>query len=161
MKILIFLLMTLFLTGATCDVSIKNDVYKITVKSDVTRTPEAKTSIDIPDREPLAKDSYYNACIVYKSDSQGSTPCPNATVRLSGLKLIDDPWTVTVTTGESGCFTAKIPSDVNFTIEADDPREGGVTASYDGVILSARKGKLLASSCNVKMFPTEVKSASK
>jgi len=136
-KIILILITTVFMFGATAQVDTNETQYTVTVKSDNKRIPDAITVIDIPAAVPIVKDSYFNGCIIF--DGNGSFPVPNTKV-----VVIGDDWNVTTSTLDSGCFDTLIPSDSKFTFKAIDPRTKKYS-SLDGDMLSAPKGQLLNS----------------
>ena len=126
----------------TVSVKIVKGKYEGVIVSNEPRVPDATFTVDVPAKEPIKMDSYFNACIVRDDRS----PVANTKVVASG-----DDWEVKGTTSEAGCLDMKIPSGVEFTIKAFDPETNKFSA-LGGTMVSADAGKLL-NDCEAKVMP--------
>lgn len=135
---IIFLIMSILplsLQGGEpqCEVTKQNGEYVGTIKSNTSRIDDAFFKVKIPLLKPLSMDSFFNACFIFENKH----PVPN-----TDIHYIGDDWNVTGKTDFAGCFSAKIASDSNFTIQAYNPLIKD-HVELVGHILSAGKGELL------------------
>ena len=123
-----------------CSVEVAEGEYRLTVRSEDTRIPIATSTVKVPERLPIAYDSYFTGCIVFYADPQDSRPVQNTLVSIWGYP--DTDWGVDVNTSEAGCFMVKIPADSNFTMKAMHP-ETKQFVKLGGTFISAGSGQLL------------------